>query len=131
MKVYRLLSEKELKLIKNGETQKLGHIFFGAGASNNHKYKDGVRYIHFFKNKHSINYIKGERMAMDNSPHYICEFDIPFFTLLGCMGKGEYLELDSYEYIGFIEYALEADKFNPNWLKSITKVDNKYVDIER
>lgn len=122
MKVYRLLSQEEFNLIKNGEKEKLGRIFYGDKLTNSHKYKEGVKYLHFYKHKEDIKYIKEIRFQENaKEDFYICEFDIPVIKLIGHKGKGKYRDLD----YGFIErvteYAIDARDFDVNWLKNYEK----------
>jgi hypothetical protein len=51
MIVYRYLSEKELNLIMQGKIDNLGSYYTKEGFKkvNTHKYKSGVKYLHFFK----------------------------------------------------------------------------------
>ena len=117
MKVYRFLGEEELALILSGHNEKLGKYWRNV-AENNHKYKRGKKYIHFFTKESSIEYIvairKQEKECLKK--YYICEFDIPLIHLLGHYGKGRYLELTGYEEVWLGEYAIVADKFKSEWL---------------
>lgn len=126
MKVYRFMSEEELKLILNGENQKLGK-YWSNSAGNNHRYKKGKKYIHFFAKEQSIEYIIQTRKILEKFPtnSYVCEFDIPIIHLLGHYGKGRYLELKGYEYVSKGEYAIMADKFNCKWLTKYKQLETK------
>ena len=124
MKVYRFLSEKEYLRILNGEKDKLGNsAFYGKNWTNTHHYKKDIKYIHFFKDKSSIDLIKYIRtLEKQNDIFYICEFDIPYSKPLFHSGKGFYLEHSGYGETSVIEYAIDAKIFDPNWLLSSEKV---------
>lgn len=128
MKVYRFLSKKELDIILQGQTQQLGNFFYGRDLSNSNKYKEGVKYIHFFRKKSSIEYIKQVRTAeAKTSNHknvecYVCEFDIPITKLIFNTGIGTYNELSGYGQLSLIEFAIDARQFNPKWLVCYEKV---------
>ena len=123
MRVYRLVSEQEFELIKNGEKDKLGN-FFDSRYRNNHKYRKNVKYIHFCKCKDDIEYIKELREKEGKkSEHYICEFDIPITKLFRRKGYGQYNRLDGATGVECIEeYAINIKNFDTNWLISYEKI---------
>ena len=57
MKVYRYVTEKELNYIIKGEFNKIGKEYYKS-PFNTHKYKSGVKYIHFLKNKEDISLVR-------------------------------------------------------------------------
>ena len=128
MKVYRFLSKKELNIILQGKTKQLGNFFYGRDLSNSNKYKEGVKYIHFFRKKSSIEYIKQVRTAEaktgnhQNVEYYVCEFDIPITKLIFNTGIGTYNELSGYGQLSLIEFAIDARQFNSKWLVNYEKV---------
>lgn len=129
MKVYRFMSEEELKIILNGEAEKLGKYWCNA-AGNNHRYKKGKKYIHFFAKEQSVEYIIQTRKMANEFPAnaYVCEFDIPITHLLFHYGEGRYLELKGFEYAYVGEFAIRADKFDCKWLTKFKKFQTNKND---
>lgn len=123
MKVYRLLSETELKNIISGNYRKIGAEYNNSRYpdSNNHLYKRGVKYLHFFKHKDAIKYMEKYKYN-DNQTYYICTFDIPFLQLIKGIGSGKY-ELPGMDYLIITEreYIIPSEKFKKEWLKSYKK----------
>ena len=118
MKVYRYLSEDELRAILSGNTQNIGSYYNNKDFKevNTHKYKDGVRYLHFFKDTrfiHQISYLHQN----DKRKYFICQFDIPLKYLIFNIGIGRY-ETRGYENYcqSVIEFKMDAKNFNPKWL---------------
>lgn len=130
MKVYRYLSKKELMLILSGDKTCLGKEFNDEKYRkiNNHKYKKGVKYLHFFKNKKDIKLIQNECRKFKRE-FYICEFDIPIMTLLFNSGYGVY---DSsgydYDFIKAKEFAIPVEKFETCWLTNYEKDENHKIE---
>ena len=119
MKVYRYLTREELFYIQEGMVDKLGREWYEKrNKYNNHKYKKWVKYMHFFKSADSIKYYKQYLiMAKHDITNYcICEFDIPLIYLIGHKGKGEYYDLHGFDCSMHVEYAIDASKFQKEWL---------------
>lgn len=119
MLVYRYVSEYELRNILQNNVENLGFEYNGSyGLSNNHKYKKGVKYLHFFKHKSAINFIRLYH-TKENCRHFVCTFDIPYLLLFKGMGKGRY-ELSGMDYLTTTEreYIVPANEFKKEWLKS-------------
>lgn len=118
MKVYRFLSEIELKNILLGNISELGSVYNNNdyGISNSHKYKNDIKYLHFFKQLKSIKYISS-LYKHDKGKFYICEFNIPLSTLLKYRGKG-YYDVGGMDYISVpeIEYAIPVKLVKKEWL---------------
>ena len=121
MKVYRYLDEEELNNILSGNIDKIGKEYsrHAKGEVNTHKYKEGEKYLHFFKDKkgcEEISIVMGK-----GKNYYVCEFNIPFRHLLFRSGKGYYVShgYDS-DYETFKEYILETSKFKSEYLTSYT-----------
>ena len=91
MKVYRYLSQTELDNILSGNISEIGQEYSNEKYKkiNTHKYKENVKYLHFFKHKEDISKIKNAKFLPPNK-YYICEFDIPILILLKGMGQGHY-----------------------------------------
>lgn len=115
MKVYRYVSKNELNYILNGQYEKLGTICYGEDLSNTHLYKKDQRYIHFFKNKKSIEYIHKVFRGQDL---YVCTFNIPVSVLIKSVGLGKYDVGRGYDNntVTLIEFAVEVNKFRKEWL---------------
>ena len=124
MKVYRYLSEDELNAIQSGELDKIGNEFSREffKQTNNHKYKKGVKYLHFFKNKEDIKYIQKYYRKYFGT-FYTCTFDIPLKTLLKGMGKAKYNEGSGYDLyvVKKREFIVPVSEFKPEWLISVDK----------
>lgn len=121
MKVYRYVSEDELKCILNENISEIGHSFDkNKIACNNHKYKQGVKYLHFFSSKSSIEYFK--KLNYTNGVHYICEFNIPLKVLIKGIGKG-YYDIGGMDFITIPqrEFIVPVSEFRKEWLKSYIK----------
>lgn len=116
MKVYRYLCEEEYNNIINSNLDKLGHNYHGKGLSNTFNYKDGERYLHFFKDKKAIKEIR-KIYRNDGKDYYTCTFNIPLLTLLKGMGKG-YYETSGYDtfYQTEREFILNVKDFKPEYL---------------
>ena len=133
MKVYRYVSNEELSLLLNKDYNKLGNVFDKKvfKDSNTHKYKDGKKYLHFFKDESMIKYIVGSfnKYYGSEKKYFVCEFDIPKSLLAKTKGKGVYddVDLGGYDYIHkkITEYAICTDDFNCKWLTSY----KEYKDI--
>lgn len=104
MKVYRYLGARELREILTGNTKTIGKTFSREffRHSNSHRYKDGVRYLHFFQNKKDIEKIKFIHHKASGQ-FYVCMFDIP--KKLMKKGVGKYYNQRGYE--PFVEKAKE------------------------
>ena len=117
MEVYRYLHENELNNILSGYVGNLG-VEYGREIPgfNTHKYKSGINYMHFFKNKSSMLMTSYLYKNLEGN-FYFCTFDIPFTVLALHGGKG-YYPASGYEGDMVLkEYAIDAKSFNPNWLK--------------
>ena len=125
MKVFRYTTAEELNKILNGETQGIGHPYV-RNPSNTHRYKSKKRYLHFFKKKESIEYLK--QFKRQEGTFYICEYDIPMLVLMLGRGYGVYRPLKYEEYHSrHVEYIIEEENFNPSWLKSY-EIDKTFGD---
>ena len=121
MKVYRYLSERELNNILNKDTSQIGARFAWHNLGvNTHEYKHDENYLHFFKNKESMDEIR-EMYRYYPQNFYLCEFEIPKLVLYFAAGTG-YYKAHGYDFESteLTEYAIRVSKFNPNWLKEYT-----------
>lgn len=126
MIVYRYLSDRELHNIQSGNLKDIGAYYRNEKVGyNSHNYREDEKYIHFFKDKNSMEHIKS--LYSDYSgDFYFCTFDIPVVKLLlhsgmGCYdGHGYDTECD-YER----EFALPVSQFKSKWLKDYKKDENR------
>lgn len=120
MKVYRYMCEEELEAMLNGEMDKIGRLQKN-DKTNNHHYKKGVRYLHFFKNLQDIDKIKIINKHSDKV-FYIGTFNIPLRFLLQGVGVG-YYPVRGYDadYITAREYIMPVEKFQPKYLVEYTR----------
>ena len=127
MTVYRYLSQKELDAILSKNTQNIGAYYKKEDYKrvNSHNYKEGIRYLHFFKDTKLIHHISFLHKN-DKQDYYICKFDIPLKYLLFHRGIGKY-DAGGYkaEYRTAVEFAIDAKNFNPQWLIGFKKDENK------
>ena len=118
MVVYRYLSKRELDAFTEGDMSKVGAEYFETekSISNTHKYKEGVKYLHFFQSLKDLKHI--EKVRDRNKEHFVAQFDIPILTLLSCAGKGYYpasgYDLDC-EVVR--EYAIPVENIRPSFLE--------------
>jgi len=123
MKLYRYLSEEELNYIKANEIDKIGSIYNDPEYKrvSTHKYKQDVKYIHFYFSEKEISRIRSLGFQGRNVC-YVCEFEIPFYVIFPYIGIGKY---DGHGYKTYLdtvyEVALPAKKMKAKYLKSYTK----------
>ncbi len=119
MKVYRYLSKRELDAFMVGDMDSVGAEYSEkpCAVSNTHKYEEGVKYLHFFKNLEDLKHIN--KVRTNTKEHFVCQFDIPFLTLLTHTGVG-YYETSGYDslYETVREFAVPVDKIQPDYLKA-------------
>lgn len=132
MIVYRYTTEVELKYVLNGEKDKLGNYNSKNkdwSICNTHKYQSNHKYLHFFKDKPSIEYLKKIRKTESGKPMFICFYDIPKSILKCCKGKGFYdPDASGYDYleIKLVEYAIDVENFDCAWLVHVEEDKNNY-----
>lgn len=118
MLVYRYLSKRELDAFEQGDIDSVGAEYFNKKQdfNNTHKYREGVKYLHFFKNVKDIKHIREVRD--DNKEHFLCQFDMPFLTLLMHSGTGYYSSSGyDIDYETVKEYAVPTDDVKAEYLK--------------
>lgn len=118
MLVYRYLNDRELRAILCDFKDHIGSYFnHGDKLANTHKYQINTRYLHFFKNKSAIEYIKTYH-TKDNRDFYICTFDIPKEILAKGVGKGTYESGKGYDtyLVKEKEFVVKVDDFDCEWL---------------
>ena len=85
MKVYRLMCNEELNLYLSGNIENIGRCFESKKLANNHRYKQNVKYVHFFRRIKDLELVQSKR-NFEN----LVTFDIPMITLIISQGKGLY-----------------------------------------
>ena len=126
MKVYRFMSEAELKMYFNEECTEIGRCYSSQIGLNSFQYKKGVRYLHFFKNLKDIEYIKKDmcenlEKSETKKRFFIGCFNIPKTLLEKGKCKGFYADQLSSGYddckAKFVpEYAIESSKMKEDFL---------------
>lgn len=121
MKVYRYLSELELKSILTNNLSNVGYEYannLNFQQSNTHRYKKGVKYLHFFKSKLDCIRVKSIH-SNGKANFYVAEFNIPFTTLAKHIGYGIYSTKGyDVDYDKVTEFAIPTNKINSNYLIS-------------
>ena len=118
-KVYRYVTEEELKLMKENP-EKLGNTFPNGCLSNSFYYAPEQKYLHFFSNKKDIRLVKA-MYKKEGKTFYTCCFNVPFSKLIFHSGRGLYLEAHGFDYAVAKEYAIKAKDFSPSWLCEVEK----------
>ena len=129
MLVYRYTSEKELEHVLRHETSRIGDFnddFTVWSRSNNHKYKYGHKYLHFFNHKKSIKYLRFASKKLESKKMFVCTYDIPQDVLKRGKGKGVYRMKPKGEWpeirLNLTEYAIDIENFDCSWLVEVEKV---------
>lgn len=121
MKVYRYLSQEELKKILNNDIESLGTYGKKYEIYNSHHYKSEEKYLHFFKKKSAMEHIRNIYRKLDDD-FYFCTFDIPIVKLALHFGRGCYYGYGyDYDCEYELEFALPVSQFKSEWLKSFEK----------
>lgn len=120
--VYKLCNHEELNDFLCKNTQNLGRPWNRVKKLNNHKYQEGVSYIHFFKNKEDMPFLR----AGLSKREFVCEFSIPKSVLQEHIGKGRYANPSGYDFYTkkITEYALPTSKFNPDYFVKFTPIND-------
>lgn len=124
MRVYRYMCEAELRAFLDGDISKIGTSRVN-NASNTHHYKQGVKYLHFFKRLDDLNSIRDIKRGRDEV-YYIGAFDIPLPTLLFNSGVGYYAGHGYDNYHETVrEYAVPAEQIKSEYLVFYVADKNK------
>ena len=124
MLVYRIMNEKEYELLITGKKECLGGCFYGLTLPNNHRYRKGVKYLHFFKNKTAIKRYLLSTSFTENQNYYVGTFNIPFRKLFTHCAFGKYMPSGyDVDYEIETEFALPVKKFETSYLISSKKLD--------
>ena len=134
MKVYRLFNQKELEGYEKGDLSEVGVEYENSDFLNinTHEYKEGVRYLHFFKHKEDIQFaekLKREEIEDREYEWYIGEFNIPLLTLLKNSGLGFYdgAGYDN-DYIEAKEYAIPVQEMKADYLSRCMSYEDAHFD---
>lgn len=121
MKVYRYATKEEVERVLCGDLSSVGTVYQKIDC-NTHKYKDNIKYLHFFKKITGIDDVK--KLRDNNKTYYICEYDIPLIVLLIGRGTG-YYDTRGYEndVKTQVEYIVPVETIKPQWLKKYI-IDN-------
>ncbi|MBE5735428.1 MAG: hypothetical protein E7361_03185 [Clostridiales bacterium] len=133
MKLYRYMTESELNAFNLNDLTNVGSVFdktTGHKYANTHCYEEGVKYLHFFKNKSDIKFMRSMYKEVEKE-FYICEFDVPVLTALKYRGKGIY-DMGGYDTdrVYATEYAIPVFKLKPEYLVA-HKFDNQHYLQQR
>lgn len=133
MKVYRYLSQCELDKILSNNISSIGTEYSANeeyGRINNHNYKSGIKYLHFFKHKDDCKRVSFISDGKDVD-FYIAEFNIPITILIQHIGFGKY---SSRNYNGnikeVIEFAIPTSNFKSKYLRSYTRDEIHHRSLE-
>lgn len=131
MKVYRYLCEQEYNNILSRKLDEVGTVYANVNPSNSFRYKRDERYLHFYKNKESMQEMH-KIYKLDGKDYYFCEFDIPFRVLVHGIGTGYYSARGyDVDYEGHREYIVSMKRFKPDWIKSAELDKEKHDIIEK
>lgn len=133
MKVYRYLSQIELDSILEGNIEQIGTEYDNDIFKNinTHRYKKGIKYLHFYKNKQDIRHIQRINKATTRYDYYICEFDIPLLVIMQGRGYGKYNSGKRGKPLEqVVEFKMPAKKLRPDYLISYTLDENHHAKVE-
>ena len=131
MEVYRICNKEEIDTLLNDKdfinVGKEGHIFIQQQIkddTNNHNYEPNEKYLHFFKNYHSIFYLN------TNEGYYICTYNIPDEILKDGYGIGYYWDFINFSHqVNAEEYAINIKNLKFDYLEKIDEI-TEYIDVE-
>lgn len=130
MKVYRYLSENELNYIQSDDVDNIGSTYNDGAFKrvNTHKYREGVKYLHFYKNKEDIRHVQSSDF-LPSGKYYICEFDIPFYILMFGYGQGYYGKYGRCDY-SVTEFKIPSSLMKSKYLKNFELDKSRQSDID-
>lgn len=113
------MSKEELDLYLSGNIKNIGRCFSKSKLSNNHKYKNGEKYIHMFRNIEDIEIVHQSRNF-----EYLATFDIPMITLMISRGKGlyDYVKKGKLKQKYIKEYAINIKRMKLEYFIEYKKV---------
>ena len=123
--VYRIVSKREKEAIANNDLSQLGLEWHNLDSGNTHKYKKGLKYIHFIDKKSDVLALYHE---LGKNKEYFCTYSIPIKILQKHTGKGFYITKGYEQYRTVKEYAIPSEEFNSDWLISTTPISEFLQD---
>lgn len=132
MKVYRYLSQNELDSIISNNTSSIGGEYTQNEEYrriNNHRYKSGIKYLHFFKHKNDCQRV-GFISDGKDVDFYIAEFNIPTIILIRYIGYGKYDNRGYGDIEKVLEFAIPASKFKSKYLRSYVRDEVHHRSLE-
>lgn len=134
MIVYRYMSEEEFIKIVEGKIAETGNCFYNKGTSNTFKYKENIRYLHFFKALKDFPYIQA--INKTGNRKFLCKFDIPLGILFLRAGKGYYVGKNvsaGYDYYvdSIKEFAVESSKMSEEFLVDFLYDEHNDLTVEQ
>lgn len=124
MKVFRLCRGDEVDCVLVEKTFANVGNYCCDSDRNSHNYKDGVKYMHFFKKQSDLLYLNTFK------GRFICVYDIPEDLLLKHYGQGKYMDYISFSSLRDVEeYAIPSENMSFNYLQSIDKIIED-IDVE-
>ena len=127
--VYRFLTKQELNdWLNNKNNISKSYKNDNMAQSNNHKYIEGVKYVHFFENLIDAPSVLN---ILDQNTNILCKFELPTSTLSKHEGLGSYYD-QNMDKETVKEYAIPVDLVDAKCLKEykvINSIDNaKYIN---
>lgn len=133
MKVYRYLSQTELDNFLSGNIADVGSTYDNQEnykRINNHRYKEGVKYLHFFKNKEDCRRVRFNSEG-NFAEFYVAEFDVPITVLALHMGSGRYNASGYFTDIESVrEFAVPTSKIKARYLLNFERDEAHHNVIE-
>lgn len=121
------MCKEELDLYLSGNIKDVGRSFSNPKLSNNHRYKNGEKYVHMFKDIKDLKLVQEQRNF-----EYLATFDIPMFTLMISFGKGLYSNIKNgkiqSKYIK--EFAINTKRMKPEYFIGYEKVKKFEYNID-
>ena len=124
MKVFRLCRENEIQQILDKQSFKdIGRYYSNFGC-NEHKYENNKKYLHFFKTKSDLLYLRFLKGK------YICEYDIPQNICEKYIGVGRYCDYVNFaELVWIKEIAIPSDLLKFEYLQNVGRIV-KNIDFD-
>ena len=118
MQVYRLCRKDEIdKILTDKNFENVGQCFQTDVKKNDFKYADGVKYLHFFKDKSSLLFLN------TTQGRFVCGYDIPDAILAERASVGRYRDFINFKNLVQVpEYVVESDLMKFEYLKQVDKI---------
>ena len=127
--VYRFLTKQELNdWLNNKNNISKSYKNDNMAQSNNHKYIEGVKYVHFFDNLTDAPFVFN---IMDQNTNILCKFELPTLVLSKHEGTGSYYN-QNMDKTTVTEYAIPVNLVDAKCLKEYKVINNidsaKYIN---